>query len=406
MPKLRVTMHNGRQGNPVHNGREGALGANIDPARTPYNAYWRWDAYFRPDSTLEDSERYYYDAWFGDWLIDQNARYRRDGHPERQKTPEQVYKSARWRPEETILQVGNLQAGSVDPKTFRAMVNEYVQVLQAWGQQNGDPYKILDYAIHFDESTPHAHIRKVWQYRDGEGNLRPGQDKALEAAGVALPDPSKPIDRKNNRKIAWDAIMRRKWQEICESYGVRIEKEPLPHKRSLPLSDIVREREADFRAREAQADQRAALAAQREADLVAREKSVAARERALEGRQRALDAREDDLTRRDAEAAQRAQESLQEREKVKALADDLETQIGALQRRVEPMLRALTLPVRLKPGEQAPRERVQSPREKAARKQIDDLFAAPLLSVARAKELLDEQDTEEGNPTKLSGYSR
>lgn len=300
--KLRVSVHNGRQGNPVHNGREGTLGVNIDQARTPDNTVWRWDAYFRPESTIEGSERYYYDNWFGEWLIDQNARYRADGHPERQKEPDQIYRSKQWRPEETILQVGNLQDGSVDPGTFRAMVSEYVHALQAWTTQNGEPYKILNYVIHEDESTPHAHIRKVWQYRDADGNLRPGQAKALEAAGVDLPDPAQPQGRYNNRKMTWDAMARRKWQEICEAYGIPLETEPLPHKRTLPLADLVREREADYKARQAQAAQEATRLAQEMANLQVRARHLQAQERALEGRTRALEEREAQVAERETKA--------------------------------------------------------------------------------------------------------
>lgn len=302
--KLRASLHNGREGNPIHNGREGSLGANIDPARTKDNLVWCWDAEANPEGTLEESERHYYER-FEEWRLGQNARYRDSGHHERQRDAEAVYKSERWRPEETILQVGNIQDGSVQPDTFTSMVQDYVGRLQAWSASHGEPFKILNYAIHLDESTPHCHLRRAWQYRDGNGNLRPGQDKALEVAGVERPKPEEPQGRYNNRKMAFDAMARQIWIDTARQYGLEIEAEPLPRKRSLSLSDMVREREADFRARMADLAQKRAGLRSKGRQLNQKGMELDNREKALEGR---LEAAQEALEL--AQAARRAFDSM------------------------------------------------------------------------------------------------
>ena len=63
-------------------------------------------------------------------------------------------------------------------------------------------------AYHFDEATPHAHLRRVWKYTDRRGYVRIGQDKALRRAGVELPYPGKPEGRYNNSKVMFDAMAR------------------------------------------------------------------------------------------------------------------------------------------------------------------------------------------------------
>ena len=66
------------------------------------------------------------------------------------------------------------------------------------------PMQILNMAIHHDEQGGlHAHIRRVWNTTDKDGNLTLGQNKALEAAGVELPEPDKKVSRYNNRKMTF-----------------------------------------------------------------------------------------------------------------------------------------------------------------------------------------------------------
>ena len=99
---------------------------------------------------------------------------------------------------------------------------------------------LLSIALHGDETSPHAHIRRVWDYETKDGPTL-GQDKALQAAGVELPDPSKPKGRYNNRKMTFDAMMREKWLDICERHGLRLDREPVPGMRHKDKADYIRD---------------------------------------------------------------------------------------------------------------------------------------------------------------------
>ena len=55
--------------------------------------------------------------------------------------------------------------------------------------------------------------------------VAPQQEKALEALGFDLPDPDKPLSRRNNRKITFDAACRKMLFEIAKRHGLELEKE-------------------------------------------------------------------------------------------------------------------------------------------------------------------------------------
>ena len=69
------------------------------------------------------------------------------------------------RPEEMILQVGK-QADNVDPADFAQAVDRYLDKLDEWDTVHGGHMHILSIALHVDESSPHLHIRRVWDYTD------------------------------------------------------------------------------------------------------------------------------------------------------------------------------------------------------------------------------------------------
>ena len=86
-------------------------------------------------------------------------------------------------------------------------------------------HHVLDWALHLDESTPHIHERHVFDCENKYGEVAPQQEKALEALGFELPDPDKPLSRRNNRKIAFDAACRKMLFEIAKLYGLELEEE-------------------------------------------------------------------------------------------------------------------------------------------------------------------------------------
>ena len=57
------------------------------------------------------------------------------------------------------------------------------------------------------------------------GEVAPQQEKALEALGFNLPDPDKPLSRRNNRKITFDAACRKMLFEIAKQHGLELEEE-------------------------------------------------------------------------------------------------------------------------------------------------------------------------------------
>ena len=67
----------------------------------------------------------------------------------------------------------------------------------------GTHVHLLDWALHLDESTPHIHERHVFDCENKYGEVAPQQEKALEVLGFNLPDPDKPLSRRNNRKITF-----------------------------------------------------------------------------------------------------------------------------------------------------------------------------------------------------------
>lgn len=242
---LRASQHSGREGSGRHNDRSFLAGRSedwirehadhIDPSRTSDNQVYTWDG----QTDIERSERAWYDRTYGPAQEKINARYIRERHPDRCKTTNDLYDGKLTRPEEMILQVGNRDVRA-DDQAFVDALNDYINRLDEWNQAHGDHMTILSMALHMDEATPHVHIRRVWDYQDLDGLTRLGQNKALEQAGVELPDPSKPVGRYNNRKMTFDREARAMWQEACRAHGLEIETEPVPDRRHQEKADYIR----------------------------------------------------------------------------------------------------------------------------------------------------------------------
>lgn len=242
---LRASQHSGREGSGRHNDRSFLNGRSadwirehadhIDTSRTSENQVYTWDG----QTDIERSERAWYNRTYGQAQEKTNSRYIREGHPDRCKTTDDLYDGKLTRPEEMILQVGNRDVRA-DDQAFVDALNDYINRLDEWNQAHGDHMTILSMALHMDETTPHVHIRRVWDYQDRDGLTRLGQNKALEQAGVELPDPSKPVGRYNNRKMTFDREARDMWHEACRAHGLEIETEPVPDRRHQDKADYIR----------------------------------------------------------------------------------------------------------------------------------------------------------------------
>ena len=272
--RLRVSQHSGRGGSAKHNDRSFLAdrsdewrqehAPHIDTTRTGENVVWTWDG----QTDIETSERTWYEQEYQRAQDATNARYVREGHADRCKTSDDLYNGRLTRPEEMILQVGK-QADNINPAEFAQAVDRYLDKLDEWDTAHGGHMHILSIALHVDESSPHLHIRRVWDYRDRDGLTRLGQARALEAAGVPLPDPTKPTGRYNNRKMSFDSMARGWWQECCREQGWDIETEARPGMRHKDKRDYIRDQiaaEIDTARQEATAADRIRQDATRQAE--------------------------------------------------------------------------------------------------------------------------------------------
>ena len=105
------------------------------------------------------------------------------------------------------------------------MLNIVTEFIDEFKAKFGDHVHVLDWALHLDESTPHIHERHVFDCENKYGEVAPQQEKALEALSFELPDPDKPLSRRNNRKISFDAACRKMLFEIAKRHGLELEEE-------------------------------------------------------------------------------------------------------------------------------------------------------------------------------------
>ena len=156
-------------------------------------------------------------------MLAQNERNEAARHKERNRTIDDVLKNKNTCPEESVLQLGNID-GTVPASVLAQISAEY---FEEFDKRFGSHIHILDWALHLDETTPHIHERHVFDALNKYGEICPQQDKALEELGFELPDPTKPKGRYNNRKMSFDAECRKMFLEICHRHGLEIDMEPV-----------------------------------------------------------------------------------------------------------------------------------------------------------------------------------
>ena len=235
---LKLTRHNGRAGthgtyNPKHNDRSFNLAnsEHIDQERAKGNIYWDCFHGFRsvlappdPDdlaATFSDVERRFYETHYTAFVEGQNERNAKNRHTERNRSIPDLLSSRKTCPEETICQLGTLDEHA-SAEDLLNIVTEFIDEFKA---KFGDHVHVLDWALHLDESTPHIHERHVFDCENQYGEIAPQQEKALETLGFDLPDPDKPLSRRNNRKITFDAACRKMLFEIAKRHGLDLEEE-------------------------------------------------------------------------------------------------------------------------------------------------------------------------------------
>ena len=222
-----------RQGFAGHNDRmfDTSKAEHIDRERLKDNRYWC----VYEGMGFEEAEETFYEEHYGQMIRGQN-QYRQE-----KLDAGDYLRMPRYCPEELILQIGNVVETVRDPAVFDACFDQYIQYLEEWNREHGGHMHVLDYAIHKDEATIHAHIRRVWDYTGKDGEARIGLNRALKEAGVPLPEPGMPEGRRNNRKMEFDRMMRGRWIEICEERGIIVDKAPVKA-RHQHISDYKRDR--------------------------------------------------------------------------------------------------------------------------------------------------------------------
>ncbi len=223
---MRGTMQNSRAGISRHNDRDFDLdlAPHIDKSKCSGNVEISWRG--KASKGFEEDELHYYRKYFQKALDQTNKNYIRQGHSERCRDMKDWLVSKRTRPEESIFQYGDKDEHP-DKELLMKCYVEFLKYQEGWNKEHGRPFQILNFALHDDEATPHIHQRRVWKYTE-KGILKIGQEKALALAGVELPYPDRPEGRYNNRKVAFDKMMREKWLEIGIEHGLKLEKEPIP----------------------------------------------------------------------------------------------------------------------------------------------------------------------------------
>lgn len=232
---MRVSRHNGRSGkhgiyNPKHNDRRFDVqhSEHIDPERKKENLYW--DCYHGiskdgklAEMTFEQVEEKFYEEIFADFIKGQNARNVKNRHPERNRTAKDLLNDKRTCLEETIYQIGNIDS-SVEYFDLYCICQEFFDFVERLFGKN---VKIIDWALHVDEGTPHIHERHVFVWENQYGEVCPKQEKALEEIGFELPDPSKKQGKNNNRKMVFDDYMRHHFIMKCHKFGIEVESEAI-----------------------------------------------------------------------------------------------------------------------------------------------------------------------------------
>lgn len=207
---------------------------NIDPSKSEQN----WYRKLYPDiATFEEVEAKFYNDTFGTRLDEVNAKYRAQGHQERCCAMDEWRKKRQNAPEETIIQVGrkyddkgNVIDDFISGDRLLECYLDWSKRMHEWNDEHGNPFIVLDEALHMDEAVPQIHRRVVW-VAEVDGVARPGQEKALEAAGVELPHPDEMPGRRNNRKMTFDAMAREMWLDVLKEHGIEIERDPAPGKK-------------------------------------------------------------------------------------------------------------------------------------------------------------------------------
>ena len=233
--KIKATYHSGRTTkagkvfNANHNTnrktRDGQ--SHIKHDKTEQNILYRIENNkLKPCKSYDciDFEKRRYKELFSESLEAKNQRYIKQRHKERCRDIEDLYRNPKKCPFELVLQIGKAN----DEMTFeeKADLSKKVNIdfVREMHKRYGANFVPLDLSGHYDEISPHWHYRAVFVHQ-GKDGLEPNQTKALESMGIERPDKTKPIGKHNNPLMTFTAEARELYYEICERYGLEIDRE-------------------------------------------------------------------------------------------------------------------------------------------------------------------------------------
>ena len=237
---MKLSRHNGRAGKDGvyhvrHNDRKFNTkdAEHIDEKMSGKNVYWDcYQGYYskelipRPDGEIPaeflNVEKLYYYEHYSDFCEKQNERNKKARHYNRDRTTEDLRLDKRTCPEESILQIGNIEE-TVTPDVLVSVVEDYYKI---FNEKFSEHIHIIDWSLHLDEASPHIHERHVFDSENKYGEIAPQQEKTLELLGFELPNPEKPKGRYNNRKITFDKYCKSLLHEIAKKHGLKIEEKP------------------------------------------------------------------------------------------------------------------------------------------------------------------------------------
>lgn len=236
---MRATLHSGRthkdgkKFNVSHNDRQfdSSNAKNIFSEKSNENIYWNWTK--DESMSFADAEQKFFEENFMDAYEAQYKRWEKARQlTSRGKSFDEWIQAKRFTPEEVVLQVGKT-GETLDHEKAHEFFDLYTEKLNALNESLGNPYTILDAAMHFDEGKEsgvsdedipvHVHLRRVWHYTDKDGCLQAGEDKALKAAKIERPDKTKKEGRYNNRKMTYTQMERDLFYETANELGIELE---------------------------------------------------------------------------------------------------------------------------------------------------------------------------------------
>lgn len=280
--KVKATLHNGRgaKAATAHNDRRFPVekSDHIDMARVEQNIYWNYyegqytEVEKRDHMSFEDVERKFYDEMFTEGLERQNQIHRKRRQYARCRTIDDLLHDKKAKAEESIYQIGDGEA-HIDGKTLLENFLEYKKKFE----KRFKNAKIISWALHMDEKTPHIHMVTVYFY-EKDGLWKCGQEQALEQMGIEKPKPENKTNRYNNRKVTYTEQCRSMWHETLREHGIDIDdkvKNPSQkHKTTLQWKCEQLEKQVDELEQRAEAAEGRAETAEKEKEALEQEKAV------------------------------------------------------------------------------------------------------------------------------------